>query len=51
MVEKLADHTNAIAMREWCNSLKREQRVRDILGAECHESTQEAAWRVAGDRR
>lgn len=48
--EKAAKRADLFFANAWRSALEREQRVRDIIGAERSESTTEAAWRVAGKR-
>lgn len=47
----LIARTSAYGLYAWSNAMDREERVRDILGAQRHESTEEAAWRVTGEQQ
>lgn len=51
LAEYLAHRADVYMVRVWHSALEREERVREILGAHRHESTDEAAWRVVGERQ
>lgn len=48
-MEWMTKKANTHAVNAWASALDREDRVREILGAERFESTEEAAWRVTGE--